>query len=61
MHKYLMEVDEYFGGCERFEVEAESKDDAMEKGKEYMEKNPNFWGGKYNKNTLRCLKKIKEK
>lgn len=60
MHKYLMEVDEYFGGCKRFEIEAESKADAIEKGKEYMKTNSNFCGDKYKKNTLRCIKKIKE-
>lgn len=61
MHKYLMEVDQFFGGCSRFEVEAESKTEAMEKAKEYMRTNPNFWGGNHKQDTLRCLKKIKEK
>ena len=31
MNKYLMEVDKYFCGSTKFEIEAENKADALEK------------------------------
>ena len=43
MHKYLMEIRHFFCGYERFVIEAESKTDALIKGKEYAKKHI-CWG-----------------
>ena len=59
MHKYLMEVYGYFSGYERFEIEAEDKKDAVEKGKQFVRHSWKYGGGNYNHNDVRCVKKLK--
>lgn len=58
MNRYLMEIYRYFSGYEPFEIEAENKADALVKAKEYAEKHI-CWGGNYNSNDIRCVKKLK--
>ena len=60
MHKYLMEVRRYFYGYEQFVIEAENKQDAVEKGKLYVLRNWKYSGGNYNCNDVRCVKKMKD-
>ena len=60
MHKYLMEIRRYFGGSDQFTVVAENKADAIIKANEHMQTNPHFWGGNHMKDTLKCVKKVKE-
>ena len=61
MHEYLMEVRHYFSGYEPFKIEAEDKANALAKAREYVDKNPHYWGGNYDKRTIRCVKKLKQK
>lgn len=56
MNRFLMDVLHYFCGHEQFEIEAENKVDAVEKGKEYIYKHS---GGNYQTNSVKCLKKLK--
>lgn len=58
MHRYLMSVAKYFGGEFRFEVEAENKINAVQKGKEYLESNP-VVRSNVMKDTLVCIRKLK--
>lgn len=60
MHKYLMEVRHYFLGYEQFIIEAENKTDAVEKGKLFVLRNWKYGGGNYNRNDVRCVKKLKK-
>lgn len=57
IHKYLMEIRHYFSGYEQFVIEAENKADALIKTKEYAEKHI-CWGGNYDRNSIRCVKKL---
>lgn len=59
MRKYLMEVRHYFSGYEQFVIEAENKLDAVEKGKLYVLQDWKYSGGNYDRNSVRCVKKIK--
>lgn len=61
MNIYLMEIQRFFGGSDQFKVIAEDKADAITKAREYMRTNPHFWGGNHMKDTLRCVKKTKDK
>lgn len=56
MNRFLMDVLHYFRGHEQFEIEAEDKADAVEKGKEYLYKHSS---GNYQINSVKCLKKLK--
>lgn len=60
MHRYLMEVYGYFSGYEQFEIEAENKKDAVEKGKLFVMRNWKYGGGNYDHNDVRCVKKLKD-
>ena len=55
-----MEVRRYFYGYEQFVIEAENKQDAVEKGKLYVLRNWKYSGGNYNCNDVRCVKKMKD-
>lgn len=59
MHKYLMEVLHYFLGYERFTVEAENKEDAVKKGKQYVLTSAKHHWDNYDLNDVRCVKKLK--
>lgn len=55
MHKYLMSIERYFGGEERFQVTAENKADAIEKAKEtsYYRSDNTI------SSSLKCIRKLK--
>ena len=59
MHRYLMEIKRWFGGYVPFVIEAENKTGAMEKAKEYAQKTQPYCFDDYNKNDIRCVKKLK--
>lgn len=56
MHEYLMEVTHYFLGRQRFQVVAENKADAIEKGTEYIKK---FGKDNYYMDSVKVVKKLK--
>lgn len=60
MNRYLMKVYHFFRGYEPFEIDAESKEDAVAKGKEYV-KNDAYYshGGNYKLDDVICVKKLK--
>lgn len=58
MNTYLMEVDHYFGSPITFEVEAENKKDALEKGKDRVENGLQFCNCKYD--SVRVIKKLRK-
>ena len=58
MHRYLMSVQKYFGGEFRFEVEAEDKIDAKEKGRLYLESNVIIRSNVMT-DTITCIRKLK--
>lgn len=60
MHTYLMEIRHYSSGYEQFVIEAESKKDAVEKGKLFVLRSWKYDGGNYDRNDVRCVKKLKE-
>lgn len=56
MHEYLMEIDHYFGSPKRFQVVADTKEEAIEKAKETsFYKNDDC----LIKSSLRVVKKLK--
>ena len=55
-HRFLMDVFHYFSGHEQFEIVAENKADAVEKGKLYISRNK---GGNYQVDSVKVLKKLK--
>ena len=59
MHKYLMEIRHFFRGNEQFVIEAENKADALVKAKEHVDTDPHFFGGNYDKDIIKCVKKMK--
>ena len=58
MNQYLMSVYRYFNPRETFVIEAENKENAVRKGKIYVRQSPRFFGGNYDLNDVRCVKKI---
>ena len=61
MNIYLMEIHRFFGGSDQFKVVATDKADAIIKAREHMQLNPHFWCGNHMKDTLRVVKKTKDK
>ena len=61
MNQYLMEIKRWFAGSSQFVIEAENKADALEKAKAYVCKTQPYCFGDYNKNDIRCVKKLKPK
>lgn len=55
MHEYLVEIECYFGRRYRFQVSAESKEEALEKAKETVY----FKDDNAIKSSLRVVKKLK--
>ena len=55
MHEYLMSIERYFGGEERFQVTAKNKTDAIEKAKEtsYYRSDNTI------SSSLKCIRKLK--
>lgn len=59
MNKYVMAVRHYFLGWKEFEIEAENKQDALVKSKEFLNKSSEYsCGGNYNLRDIKCIKKI---
>lgn len=57
---YLMKIKGYFSEWKEFRIEADNKQDAIIKAKEYCEKHSEFGiGGNYNLNSIECVKKLK--
>lgn len=54
-HEYLMGIQRYFCGEERFMVTATSKAEAIEKAKQ----TPFYRNGEVWRDTLRCVRKLK--
>lgn len=54
-HEYLMSIQCYFGGEERFQVTATSKTEAVEKAK----KTPFYRSDNTMSSTLKCVRKLK--
>lgn len=62
MHRYLMAVRHYFRGYEQFTISANSKTEALEKGKLHVLRDPHYdTGGNYDVNDIKCIKKIQTK
>lgn len=61
MHTYLMAVYHYFNGYENFEIEAENKKDALCKARIHVLSNSKYDGGNYDKNDIKCIKKLQKK
>lgn len=57
MHEYLLEVDKWFFGTYCFQVVAESKADALKKGRAHIRDSVDI--GYMHMNTLRVIRKLK--
>ena len=58
MNKYLIEIAKFFGGTKEFIIEAENKQEALEKAKAYVEKSYEFDNCKTS--TIRVVKKLQK-
>lgn len=61
MNTYLMSIEHFFRGIEKFEVNASSKADAISVAKLYVNRNPHFSGGNYRKDSIKVIKKLNKK
>lgn len=62
MNTYLMSIEHYFRGIEKFEVNASSKEDAIFVAKIQCKKDPHFSiGGNYKFDSIKVVKKINKK
>lgn len=61
MHQYQMEIKRWFGGYVSFVIEADNKADALAKAKEYVCRTQPYCFDDYNRNDVRCVKKLKPK
>lgn len=61
MNQYLMSVYHYFNGYQQFTIEAENKNEALNKGRIHVLQDPLYSGGDYDTNDVRCIKKINNK
>ena len=60
MNKYLMRIEAYFSGWDEFEIEAENKQDAMIKAKEFCKMSSKYGiGGNFKLNSIECVKNLK--
>lgn len=57
-HEYLMEIQQYFGGKLRFQVAAESREDAMNKARNYLNERRYDRDNRI-EDSLRVVKKLK--
>lgn len=61
MNKYLMRIKGYFSGWKEFEIEAENKQDAIMKAKEYCNMHSEYGhGGNYKHDSIEVVKKLKK-
>lgn len=59
MNRYLMRIKGYFVGYKQFEIDAENKQDAIVKAKEYCKNHSEYGiGGNYNLDSIECVKKL---
>ena len=61
MNRYLMSVRRFFSGEEAFEVEAENKSEALEKGSREFTQSPRCFGGNYDLGSFKVIKKLQVK
>ena len=55
-----MRIEAYFSGWDEFEIEAENKQDAVIKAKEFCKMSSKYGiGGNYKLNSIECVKKLK--
>ena len=59
-NKYLMSITHFFGAKEQFEIEALNKADAIEKAKKHILWNTHYYGGNFDLNSIKCIKKIQK-
>jgi hypothetical protein len=59
MNKYLMRIKGYFSGWNHFEIEANNKQDAIIKAKDYCKNNSKYSGGNFIFDSIECVKKLK--
>lgn len=60
VNKYLMSINHFSRSRELFEIEAANKAEAVEKAKQDARKNPHYWGGNWNFDSIKCIKKIQK-
>lgn len=59
MNRYLMKIEAYFSGWDEFEIEAENKQDAVIKAKEFCRRHSKYGiGGNYKFDSIVCVKKL---
>lgn len=61
MNTYLLAVEGYFGKEQRFKVEAPDRYEAILIGREHVKTAPQFGGGNWCADSVRCVKKIQPK
>ena len=55
-----MRIEAYFSGWDEFEIEAENKQDAVIKAKEFCKRHSKYGiGGNYKLNSIEYVKKLK--
>lgn len=60
MHTYKIKIRHYFKDYEYFNVDAENKAEALLVAKKFVDMNPYFWGGNFDKNSIEVVKKMKK-
>ena len=54
-----MKIEAYFSGWDEFEIEAENKQDAVIKAKEFCKRHSKYGiGGNYKLDSIVCMKKL---
>lgn len=62
MNRYLMAIEKWTHVEDTFTIDADSKEEAVRKGKEFANKHPTYgFGGNYKLNTVRVVKKLQKK
>lgn len=61
MNAYLMTVTGFFAGDVQFVINAENKADAVKKGLEHVRSNPKYGGGNFKRDSVRVVKKLRNK
>lgn len=58
MNVYLLKVRRWFGGYNEFTVEAEDKEEALEKGRIFVCQNTSFHSGSHDLNDVSVIRKV---
>ena len=61
MNQYQIEIQRYFSGPESFIIHAEDKTSARLRAKEYVANHPVYRSGNYNLDSIRVVKKLRNK